>query len=76
MREFEETLKDSLGDRISGIPIEPDDDIPQYETYGDDSKGDEPGIIEADDLDYDEYHRFISARVILPRAGEKRKGDR
>lgn len=74
INEFEVTMKVSLGDRISGIPIEPNDEIPQYETYGDDSKGDEPTMIEADDLDYDEYHRFISARVLLPRSGEKAVG--
>ncbi len=73
--EFTATLNQSLGERSKGIPIENDDmEIPYYEPYGDDEKGDEPTMIEADDLDYDQYHKFISARVILPRAGEKAIG--
>ena len=42
--QYTATLTESLGDRINGIPIEEEDEIPQYEVYGDDDKGDEPTI--------------------------------
>ncbi len=74
INKFNSDLASALGERVQGIPLDPEDEIPQYETYGDDYKGDEPTMMEADDMDYDEYHKFISARVILPRAGEKAIG--
>ncbi len=70
MSEYDSALKESLGDRIAGIPVDASDDVPEYEPYGDDETGDQQPMIDADELDYDEFHQFISARVILPRAGE------
>jgi hypothetical protein len=74
INEYNKSLEEALGERMAGIPIDTDDEIPQFESYGDESKGDEPTMDEADVLDYDEYHKFISAQVILPRSGEKAVG--
>ncbi len=74
INEYSQSLSQALGERMAGIPIDTDDEIPQFEPYSDDSTGDEPTMEEADTLDYNEYNKFISAQVILPRSGEKAVG--
>lgn len=64
-----------LGDRARGIELDDDaDDIPVFEAYKDEESEQKPTPIEVDELDYDEYHKFIKARVIIPVAGEMRQG--
>jgi hypothetical protein len=63
-----------LGDRAAGIPPEDvDDGVPVYEPYEDDET---PPIIvpEADEVDMDQFHKFISASVMLPYGGQMSKG--
>jgi len=68
-KDYVESLKEKLGDRMNGIANdEPDeDDVPEFDLYGDNDGGDEPGMPEADDLDHDAFDKYISAEVILPR---------
>ena len=37
---YNNSLNEALGDRIKGIPLEPEDDISEYDSYGDDDSGD------------------------------------
>jgi hypothetical protein len=41
VKDFDEKLKKSLGDRAEGIPINPIDGIPEYEPYWDESMNEE-----------------------------------
>lgn len=56
-----------------GITVDESDDIEEFEPYEDDERS--PVVIpEADTYDDDSYHKFISAHVIIPTAGEAKKG--
>jgi Reverse transcriptase (RNA-dependent DNA polymerase) len=70
---YDNDLKTALGDRMQGIEIPDNDGIPEYEPYEDTTT--EPIIIpEADDIDLDATHKFLSARVMLPHGGQLSTG--
>lgn len=70
--EYDDKLKESLGQRMEGIPIDDndDDEVKEYEPYEDESQPQQK-VPEADDMDYDSYHKFVSARVMLPQGDTK-----
>jgi Reverse transcriptase (RNA-dependent DNA polymerase) len=78
MKSYEQDLKNALGDRMEGLPIEnPEtDDIEadiEYEPYEDDEN--QPiKYPDAEDIDLDTHHKFISAQVAIPVAGELQFG--
>lgn len=73
---FNADLTRVLGDRARGIDVGPyDDDLPEFEeAYADDDSDEIPPLPESDEVDYNQFHRFISARVMIPVSGELRQG--
>jgi Reverse transcriptase (RNA-dependent DNA polymerase) len=69
VKDFEQSIKDTFGNRAQGIAVEDDDTTPEYEPYQDDSSTLEP-IIVPDEYDLDEVNRYISARVLIPHGGQ------
>lgn len=76
IHKFEQQLKDRLGDRMTGIALVDDDDdlVPSYDAYVDDENPEDLRMPEADEYDHDAYHKFISARIQVPSAGELKTG--
>jgi hypothetical protein len=71
---FTTNLHRVLGDRARGIELDDDDGIPEFEPYEDDEMEQPVEVVETDELDYYEYHKFISARVSIPVGCELREG--
>jgi Reverse transcriptase (RNA-dependent DNA polymerase) len=63
IKEFDTQLASSLGDRVDGIPLDAQDDIPIYDPYEDDDTEPVPKIEDADEYDIDSYHNFINSKV-------------
>jgi hypothetical protein len=70
-------LQRALGDRAARIPIDlmPDEiEERKYVAYHDDTMPTDVTMPEADELEHDQYHKFIAARVSLPVGGESKHG--
>jgi hypothetical protein len=70
IKEFNNKLKEKLGDRIQGIEVpEADAKIEEYEPY-EENQEKAPIIQEVDDFDIDAHHKFISSKVMIPQGGQ------
>ncbi len=45
-------------------------DTPTYHPYADDTNGEEPRVPDSDDVDYDAFDKYLSAKVYLPKGDE------
>jgi hypothetical protein len=77
MTEFDTTLKTTLGARAEELPPAPEDneinDELEYDPYTDDTETNVP-VPDAEDIDFDTFHNFLSAHVSIPIAGELQRG--
>jgi hypothetical protein len=72
LQEFDHSLKEELGARAEGLPVNAvTDDTPEYEPYFDETMSEPIVVKEADEYDLDTYHKLISARALLPRGDTK-----
>jgi hypothetical protein len=69
--DFDVEIESQLGEQIKPEDYidDPDVEISLLEPYGDDSKGDEPRMLNIDDFDAETYDQYIGADVTLPQGG-------
>jgi translation elongation factor EF-1beta len=77
MKEFDATLKRTLGERADELPIAVEDveinEELEYDPYVDENETNKV-MPDADEIDYDAFHNFIMAHVSLPIGGELQRG--
>jgi hypothetical protein len=77
IKDFDTTLKTSLGNCAEALPLAPDDeDIDneiEFDLYTDKDEINVP-VPDADDIDFNAFHHFLSAQVSIPVGGELQRG--
>jgi hypothetical protein len=72
INKVDQALQNALGDRAAGLLANAiNDDMPEFETYEDDTMTEPIVTPETDEYDLDTYHKLISARALLPRGNGK-----
>jgi hypothetical protein len=68
IKEFDQSLSNTLGDRAAGLPVNAMvADTPEYKQYIDNTMTAPLIVKDADEHDFDTYHKLLSARALLPR---------